>query len=143
MVRIGDKLYFACELGDEGGGLAVQDLNTNLIQRLSMTDGLKCNKIKRLRAEGTKLHILYGTLYGVRAYNTPLEDSEQAVGADSRVRTFRSSILNTETGQLSDGDEVLPASTPPNRRSWLPYLGGAVLFDVAHGGKRFKIGRAA
>jgi HEAT repeat protein/tetratricopeptide (TPR) repeat protein len=137
VVRIGEKLYFACELGDEGGGLAVQDLNTNLIQRLSMTDGLKCNKIKRLRAEGTKLHILYGTLYGVRAYNTPLEDSEQAVGADSRVRTFRSSILNTETGQLSDGDEVLPASTPPNRRSWLPYLGGAVLFDVAHGGKRF------
>jgi HEAT repeat protein/predicted negative regulator of RcsB-dependent stress response len=137
VVRIGEKLYFACELGDEDGGLAVQDLKTKLIQRLTMADGLKCNKIKRLRADGTKLHILYGTLYGVRAYNTRLETSEQAVGEDQRVRTFRSSILDTKTGKLVSGVEVLPAPRAPNESKRLPYLGGAVLCDVRHGGKRF------
>ncbi len=137
LVRIGQKLYFACELGDEDGGLAVQDLDTKLLQRLSMADGLKSNKIKALRAEGTKLHILYGTLYGVRAHNTLTDDSEQAEGGDSRVRTFRSSILDTVTGKLAEGDEVLPASQAPDASNRLPYLGGAVLCDVTHGKKRF------
>ncbi|NQT38597.1 MAG: hypothetical protein HQ581_13960, partial [Planctomycetes bacterium] len=137
VVRIGRKLYFACELGDEDGGLAVQDMKTKLIQRLSMADGLKSDKIKALRAEGTKLHVLYGTIYGVRAHNTLTDDSEQAQGGDSRVRTFRSSILDTATGKFADGNEVLPASKAPDASNRLPYLGGAVLCDVTHGEKRF------
>jgi len=135
-VRIGEKLYMACELGDEDGGLAVKDLKTGLIQRLSMSDGLKCDKIKRLRADGTDLHILYGTIYGVRAYNTPQDDSIQAKGADDRVRTFTSSILDTKTDELRSGNEVLPAPRPPDDKKQLPYLGGAVLCDVTHAGKR-------
>ena len=137
IVRIGDKRYFACELGDEDGGLAVQDVHTKLIQRLSLADGLKSNKIKRLRAEGDRLHILYGTMYGVRAYHTPIAGSLQAAGADSRVRTFASSILDTRTGSLADGNEVLAAPGPPDESRRLPYLGGAVLCDQTHGGLRF------
>lgn len=136
VVRIGNRLYFACELGDEDGGLAVMDLKTGFIQRRLTLDGLKCNKIKRLQVEGTKLHILYGTLYGVRAYNTALADSIQARGADERVRTFRSSILDTETWTLSEGREVLPAASAPDASQRVPWLGGAVLCDVTYGDKR-------
>jgi HEAT repeat protein len=140
-VRIGDRLYIACELGDENGGLAVQDLQTGLIQVLTIADGLKSNKIKALRAEGARLHILYGTLYGTRTYGTPKEDAVVApvaeevkrrwthASTDDRVLTFRSSILDTKTGRLTDGDTVLPAAFPPETLdSPLPILGGYSLY---------------
>ncbi len=63
VARIGDKLYFACELGDDCGGLAVLNLHSGLLRTLTTADGLDMDKIKRLRVEGTKLHILYGTVY--------------------------------------------------------------------------------
>jgi len=141
VARIGRKLYYACELGDEGGGLAVQDLDTGLIQALSMSDGLKSNKIKKLRVDGKKLHVLYGTIYGVRAYGTPQDDSVPAPVADAykrkwrhakpddRVRTFRSSVLDTVTGEVKDGSEILPAAFPPEvLDSPLPFLGGTALW---------------
>ncbi len=140
-VRIGDRLYIACELGDENGGLAVQDLQTGLIQVLTIADGLKSNKIKALRAEGARLHILYGTLYGTRAYGTPKEDAIVApvadevkrrwphTSTDDRVLTFRSSILDTKTGRITDGDAVLAAAFPPETLDLpLPILGGYALY---------------
>jgi HEAT repeat protein len=142
VARIGDRLYLACELGDDGGGLAVMDLKNGLIQILSKSDGLKCNKIKRLRVEGDRLHILYGTIYSVRAYGTSLEKSVVApvseevkkrwpsTHPDDRVSTFRSSILNTKTGLLSEGDEILPSSPPPGLNGeTMPILGGYPLLS--------------
>jgi tetratricopeptide (TPR) repeat protein len=147
VARIGDRLYLACELGDDGGGLAVMDLKTGLIQTLSKSDGLKCNKIKRLRVEGDRLHILYGTIYSVRAYGTSLEKSVVApvseevkkrwpsTHPDDRASTFRSSILNTKTGLLSEGDEILPSSPPPGLNGeTMPILGGYPLFSDFHAG---------
>ncbi len=147
VARIGDRLYLACELGDDGGGLAVMDLKTRLIQILSKSDGLKCNKIKRLRVEGDRLHILYGTIYSVRAYGTSLEKSVVAPVADEvkkrwpsthpddRVRTFRSSILDTKTGVISEGDEILPASPPPGLSTdAMPILGGYPLVGGVQAG---------
>jgi len=146
VARIGDRLYMACELGDEGGGLAIQDLTTGLIQVMTIADGLKSNKIKRLRVRGSKLHILYGTTYRVRAHGTPLQDSIVAPVAeevkrrgensppDERVRTFKSSILDVQTGRLENGDEVLPAAYRPELTGGpLPVLGGLALCseDVA------------
>ena len=141
VARIGRKLYYACELGDEGGGLAVQDLDTGSIQVLSMSDGLKSNKIKKLRVEGRKLHVLYGTIYGTRAYGTPQDESVPAPVADvvkrkwhhakpdDRVRTFRSSVLDTATGKVEDGSEILPGAFPPEAlESPLPLLGGTALW---------------
>lgn len=146
VARIGDRLYFACELGDEGGGLAVQDLKTGLIQVLSRADGLKCDKIKGLRTDGKKLHILYGSFYAVRAYGTPQEQSVVAPytaalkdwhksDGDDSVRTFRSSILDTATGAITDGDEILPAAAPPHLvGSPMPVLGGfALVTNIACG----------
>ena len=137
LARIGDRLYLACELGDDGGGLAAMDLKTGLIQILSKSDGLKCNKIKRLRVEGERLHILYGTIYSARAYGTSLEKSVVAPIADEvkkrwpsthpddRVRTFHSSILDTKTGVISEGEEILPATPPPGLNGeTMPTLGG-------------------
>lgn len=139
--RIGDRLYLACELGDEGGGLAVQDLRTGLIQTLTMADGLTCNKVKQLRVEGDALSIGYGTVYAPRAHFSPLEKSvpaplDEAVKRrweptrefDESVRTFRGSVLRVGTGRFEDGADVLPASYPPElRESPLPVLGGHAL----------------
>ncbi len=153
VARIGDRLYLACELGDEGGGLAIQDLRTGLIQVMTMADGLKSDKIKGLRAEGNKLHILYGTIYSVRARNTHLEGSLvapvaeelkrrwEAARPDTRVRTFTSSILDTQTGRLADGNEVLPAAYAPEMTAEaLPILGGLALCREAEGSGPIFIG---
>jgi HEAT repeat protein len=137
VVRIGDRLYLACELGDEGGGLAVQDLRTGLIQVMTIGDGLKTDKIKALRADGTKLHVLYGVLYGVRAYGTAMEDSVPAPGASrEEVRTFRSSVLDTATGRLSDGGEILTLAPPqrPEQATPLPIVGGELICRLARPG---------
>jgi HEAT repeat protein len=142
VARIGRKLYFACEFGDERGGLAVQDLDSGLIHVLSMSDGLKSNKIKQLRVDGAKLHILYGTFYSPRAYGTVKEDSVAASVADveknkspyqkpdDNVRTFHSSILDTDTGAISDGNEVLPRAFSPSVLDLsLPIIGGMTLYS--------------
>jgi HEAT repeat protein len=136
VVRIGQCLYLACELGDDGGGLAVVDLDTGLVQTLSAADGLKCNKIKALRADGAKLQIIYGWMYGPRSRHG---HDPKAVHdpSDDHVITYTSSILETQTGHLSDGGETLPSPIYLANPQPVPYLGGTVLMDVTHGGKRF------
>jgi HEAT repeat protein/tetratricopeptide (TPR) repeat protein len=136
VARIGQKLYFACELGDDDGGLAVMDLSTGLIRTLTVTDGLTSNKVRRLRVDGSRLHVLYGTVYN-RHGRIPKSGRWIQVGEGENVLTAYSSVLDTVTGKIADGKETLPAPKPPDESKSLPYLGGAVLVDVTHGGKRF------
>jgi len=135
VARIGNTLFFACELGDDRGGLATMDLTSGLLQTYTMADGLGMDKVKRLRVEGTKLHILYGTVY-LRGRDE-LSHRWVRVKDQERVVTCPSSILDTLTWTFTDGTEFLPPATPPDDSKTLPYLGGAVLLDEVHGGKRY------
>jgi HEAT repeat protein/tetratricopeptide (TPR) repeat protein len=135
VARIGDKLYLACELGDAGGGLAVRDLRTGLVNTLRMSDGLGMDKVKRLWVEGPKLHILYGTAYAGRMQAKARRWVE--VPGNNMVVTCPSSVLDTTTGVFTDGTELWPAATAPDPDRRIPYLGGSVLVDETHRGKRY------
>jgi len=136
VVRIGENLYFACELGDDRGGLAVMDVRSGQVHSLFMADGLESDKVRRLRADGSKLNIIYGTVYE-RGGRHELGGRCVAPWMNTSVVTFKSSILDTETGKISEGNEVLRGPAPPNEETKVPFLGGAVLTDVWRGGKRF------
>lgn len=135
VARVGDRLYLACELGDAGGGLAVLDLKTGLINTLRMSDGLGMDKVKRLWSEGKKLHILYGTAYAGRM-QARARRWVQAAGSDMVV-TCPSSVLDTVTGKFTDGTETWPPATAPDPDRLIPYLGGSILVDDTHRGKRY------
>ncbi|HEY3285044.1 MAG TPA: HEAT repeat domain-containing protein [Armatimonadota bacterium] len=136
VARIARRLYLACELGDADGGLAVLDLDTGLLQTLGAADGLTCDKVKALRVEGERLHILYGAVYTPRA---PIATGDRWIfePGDNRVAVSKSSILDTRTGEIRDGDEVLTPKPPAQEQPSVPYLGGIRLVDESHGGKRY------
>src|SRR5262249_5097122 len=146
-VRIGRKLYIACLTRwawREQGGLIVHDLDTGLTQRLSESDGLKNQKLKALRADGERLHILYEVQ---RASRHEMPRGAVVLHSEDQYRcfTFKSDILDTRTGKLGAGEETLPV--PPelkDRRNaelrGLPFLGGRLTVDATHAGKRILAG---
>jgi HEAT repeat protein len=159
VARIGSKLYLGCAHDlDHDAGLAVLDLRSGLFQVLSTSDGLACDNIQRLRAEGTRLHILYGSVHPNWEPNLRQDGRwVRWIENERPVLGHPSSILETRTGAIADGAEFAPGIGPGNRVAGaapaqappatvpspaprppqLPYLGGGVLVDVRHGATRF------
>lgn len=142
--RIGNKLYLACSgrRSWEPAGLAVLDLKTGLLQRLTTADGLTDERIKALRTDGKKLHIFYEHLeIGDIGRDSPGKIKVPMKKGDHFHRelfTFPSSILDTSTGKISCGGEIWPhKNIDPWKLPKVPHLGDSVLWQTEGSGKRF------
>lgn len=132
VARIGRTLFIATELGDDDGGLAALDLDRGLIQVLGVEDGLKCRKVKALKADGTRLHVTYGWMYAGRSRHA---GDPRVIRHDNMI-SFTASTLETTTRTFTDSHGT-PAPPAPPRGPATPILGGTTLVDVRHAGKRY------
>lgn len=103
-VRIGERLYIACDRIDKNGGLAAYDLRRGLVQVevLPARDRSESDRVYRLAAEGDRLHVL--------------------------GPTYRCFVLDTRSGRVT-GAEAHPDAAPPKgaRPAPMPVLGGNLL----------------
>jgi HEAT repeat protein len=136
-VRLGQKLYVACRPFYDEGGLAVFDTKTKRVQRFSRADGLPSYHIKQLRVRDGQVHILYDTFLPERTWDHHHESQREGAIAVGRHITFKSSIFDPRTGKISAGTEILEPLPGQEKAGQLPLLGGSMVIDVTHQGKRY------
>jgi HEAT repeat protein/predicted negative regulator of RcsB-dependent stress response len=134
VLRVGRKLCFACAPFYTEGGVAVLDEKTGMVQRFSRRDGLPSHHIKKLRAEGDKVHVLFDTFLPSASWQHH-HDRSGTVPVGNRI-TFKSAIFDVKTGKVVAGNEILEPP-PETKAADLPFLGGAVTVDVTYQGKRY------
>jgi HEAT repeat protein len=135
VVRLGQKLCFACAPFYTEGGLALLDIKTRMVQRFSREDGLPSYHIKELRALGGKVHVLYDTFLPQMTWDHRRDEEREGAIAMGESITFKSSILDPQTGKITAGKEIL--KPVPQAARELPLLGGQITVDVSHQGKRY------
>jgi HEAT repeat protein/tetratricopeptide (TPR) repeat protein len=130
---LGGRVYFAAGWNDHGGGLVVYDPRTTVFTSLSQSDGLATDKLASIEPANDGLKLVYD-IEPMRDGHYRLHPPGTYDPRSARVRPGGEPLLM----RRSEGQEAEWARWPHGAP--MPYLGGSILSEKEHEGRRYLCG---